>query len=535
MVTRQHDTDGNISCADRTFLNRICRVLDGVPWKSLLVLILLSLSSHISSCYAGPHAESVSSSTISVLSSEAPTDQAIRHVSIDRLTIAADGSLSAHMQEIQKTLQAIERRLAPTPPTSQPPQQPCSISVNCPADSERDLWLTGQLQNIEGKIDKLIGSRPPPVSDSEQCRFHLSTSQEVPDKFSVESTKSITDCVGLLIQRVTELDRVATEQLSAKKNTSATGDPQGRPDVKTLVVDILIQRVDELSKQANHPKETLNNSGKSIPLWAIFAGLLAGVVLFPIGTTWSITLFMKEHYETNDGNVFQDVAHLLATSPEQLSEEERHYSNLRFAVFTIFIGICGALGTIYLQKDYQDTTKSMHDILPIIGIFATIVFASFEFAIDWIETEYGYMSRAIWIREIVRPRFHVTTRKANPVSIGGATDPMKWVRYPIWTIFGLSTIFWLYLLFPHQQPLDPVEAGFHETHQHEAIFWFALIMVLISVLLFSCFLKRCGGCFKKRLVERLSGKSGCLDFYNDLKRCLIGERASRMLARLRGR
>jgi len=144
MVTGQHDTDGTSPRAGRTFLNRICGVLDRVPWKSLFVLILLSLSSYISSCYTGPHAESISSSTISVPSLEVPIDKPIRHI----VTIAADGSLSAHMQETQKTLQAIERRLASTPPTSQPPQQPCSISVKCPADSDRDLWLTGQLQDI---------------------------------------------------------------------------------------------------------------------------------------------------------------------------------------------------------------------------------------------------------------------------------------------------------------------------------------------------------------------------------------------------
>jgi hypothetical protein len=62
------------------------------------------------------------------------------------------------------------------------------------------------------------------------------------------------------------------------------------------------------------------------------------------------------------------------------------------------------------------------------------------------------------------------------------------VRCPIWAIFGLSTIFWFYLLFPHQQPLNPVKASFHETRQHEALFGFALIIVSISVWLFIRFL-----------------------------------------------
>lgn len=523
MVTGQHDTD---------------RLLSRVPWRSSFIVILLSLFSYISSCYTGPHAESISSSTISVPTPEAPTDQAIRHM----VTIAADGSLSAHIQEIQKALQAIERRLAPTPPTSQPPQQACSISVNCPADSDRDLWLTGQLQNIERKIDKFIESRPPLVPDSEQCRLHLSTAQEAPDKFIVESTKSITDCVGLLIQRVAELDRVATEQLSVKKNTSATGDPQERPDVKTLVVDNLIQRIDELSKQVKHLKETLNNSGERISPLAIFAILLSvvGIVVsFSVPTTIFITRFMREHYETNEVNIFENFAQLLARNPEQLSEEERHYSKLRFAIFTIFIAISGALVTIMLQKDYHETTKSMHDILPIIGIIVTIVFASFEFAIDWIETEYGYMSRAIWRHAILEDRAGLVgigganlqprtgSGLVSSVSIGGATDPMDWVRCPIWTIYGLAATFWFWLLI-----FQPVEL--HQYKEDKAL-WGVASIILISVWLFWRFLNRCGECFRNRLSERLRGPSDRRRFRSELIRCLLGETLSQILVRPRGR
>jgi hypothetical protein len=521
MATGQHDTDGT-SPADKTFLTRMGRVLDRVPWKSLFVLILLSLSSYISSCYTGPHAEAVSSSTISVPTPEVPTDQAIRHI----VTIAADGSLSGPMQQIQRTLQAIERRLALTPPTSQSPQQPCSISVNCPADSDRDVWLTGQLQDIQGKIGKLIELRPPPVSDSEQCRIHPSLSHEVPDKFIVESTKSITDCVGLLIQRVAELDRVATEWLSAK-NTSAIGDSQGRRDVEILVADNLIQRLDELSRQATHLKGTLTSS-KQMPLWAIFIVLAIVVFLivrFAIRTTCLITGFMVEHYETNGSNIFQDSAHLLAKSPEQLSEEERHYSKLRFAIFTIFMAISGALGTINLQKDYQDTTRSMHDILPIIGMFVTIVFASFEFAIDWIETEYGYMARAIWLSAISNTN---KEHQSDSVSIGGATDPMNWVRCPIWAIYGFAASFWLYLLYPHQHEPDPYEALF--------LFGATLIVVLILVRSFWHFLTRCGECFRNRLSERLRGTPDHEGFWGELKRRMIDETAiGFLLARLLGR
>lgn len=64
----------------------------------------------------------------------------------------------------------------------------------------------------------------------------------------MESMKSITACVDLLIQRV---DRVIPGQLSGK-DTSATGDLRERPDAKTLVADNLTQRIDELNKQVTH-------------------------------------------------------------------------------------------------------------------------------------------------------------------------------------------------------------------------------------------------------------------------------------------
>lgn len=114
MATGRDYTDGQSFLSVKTCRIRIGLLLARLPWKSSCILVLLWLASHMSSCY-GLHAESMSSSTLI----ETRTDKHIQH----SVQVTMDGSLAAHMQEISKTLQAIERRFVlPPPPIIQSPR-----------------------------------------------------------------------------------------------------------------------------------------------------------------------------------------------------------------------------------------------------------------------------------------------------------------------------------------------------------------------------------------------------------------------------
>lgn len=510
MVTGGHDKNEASPFACRTLLNRIPERHRGLP-SSLVILFLLLLASNISSCYAGPVAQSVSSSGVSVSTPETQADQKIHHF----VQLKVEEPLPAYLQEIQKALYAIQNRLAHLAP----PQQPCSVNVSCPeggVGSSLDPSLKKQLADIERKINELKGLYPAGSGIIEPCQVAPPIPQGDPHKVIIDSRKSLGDCVSWLILQVEGLELMRTEQ-PFPKDTRANEELQARRDAEIFIIDNLIQRIDELSKQAKHLKEALNKEDNH-PLRAILVSLFFAVIIiiFSSLTTKYITRFMREHYEGDGTNVFQNFAHLLAAGSEQLSEEERHYSNLRFAIFTIFIAICGALGTIYLSKDYQDTTKSMHNILPIIGILVTIVFASLEFAIDWIETEYGYMAKAIWFREVTSTRRLLgISIPSNSVSIGGATDVMDWVRCPIWAIFGLAVNFWLYLLW-HQYQQD----------QQEDLWIISGLTGLIGLLVVVCFwrfLYSCGRCFRERLSNHLRCQARAdRPFWMSLLRYLIG-------------
>lgn len=268
---------------------------------------------------------------------------------------------------------------------------------------------------------------------------------------SIEDIRNITDCVRRLIVQIGALESKNNDTASTDKT-----DPDVCPTMpsrtKAHAINELTNCVEKLLEQATQLKKTDSKTSREVRLCRLLVGCL--VVLFiSVGTCILITKFMEDHYEESPGrNSFQDVAKWLAKGAEQISEEERHYSNLRFAIFTIFMAVSGALGGIYLNKEYVASTKPIHAVLPIIGLLVTLVFASLEFAIDWIETEYAYMARAVW-RYSKGLKFALGN-KSNQLSIGGASPPLKWVRGPIWGMFALAALFWIDLPESAPAPLQ---------------------------------------------------------------------------------
>lgn len=271
----------------------------------------------------------------------------------------------------------------------------------------------------------------------------------------------MTDCVDRLIHQVVVLDRILSEQLPRRK-TSTGGDPQKRRDLKTWQADYLTQRTDELNKQATHLKETLSRQTEQFSLGKVL-GSVIGLLVLSGFTCWLITKFMHQVYEEG-GNLFQEgYGSALTSCSDQLSNEARHYSHLRFAMLTIFIAISGGLGTIDFSRDFENTTKPIRDIIPITGLLMTVIFASLEFAIDWRETEYYYMARASRRHFIIAGsvfRLPSVPHLSTSFNVRGITYSMEWVRCPIWAIFYLSAFLWLFILSGYHREEELLGIGF---------------------------------------------------------------------------
>ena len=138
---------------------------------------------------------------------------------------------------------------------------------------------------IDQKITKLRELHPHHKPGfSESCRTGSSGPEDVADKFLIESTEAITACVGLLIQQVAIVDRLVTQQLSAR-DTSANDNQPKEPDAKLRVADNLIQRISALSNQAMLLKEALTKTKpkkqEHLP-WNEAAGIAIIVLFFSL-------------------------------------------------------------------------------------------------------------------------------------------------------------------------------------------------------------------------------------------------------------
>ena len=360
---------------------------------------------------------------------------------------------------------------------------------------------------------------PPKPSDIERCRSSLEELKNNNDNERTDSTQniqSITYCVQFLIASVNATAKKIQEvQLPANTPFRAYNGETAKQD---NAINGLTDSVENLLKSTKQLSKDLRCQMLIVCVVVLFCSFV---------TSSLITHFMKEHYEPLDDkeqsesslsptmngilsylkkcvnnaflnrprtNVFSEdrVARLLVNAAEQISQEERHYSNLRFALFTLFMAVSGVLGALYLNKDYVAATQSIHTKLPIIGLLLTIVFASLEFAIDWIETEYSYMGRAVWKYwqdEIKQGGGEVNTKKLldnpNSLSIGGVSPPISWVRGPIWGIFFLAALLWI---------------TFAESTQVSSLAWF---LSIIATIVFWFFLFLGGNLCAKRTRSRI--------------------------------
>lgn len=185
----------------------------------------------------------------------------------------------------------------------------------------------------------------------------------------------------------------------------------------------LIQRVDTLEKNA-HKNESEKNSVKRWMTLLGFAGV--GILL-----GWLVNRKMGKDFTPNP--YLADEADL-ANCGVEITDGYKHYSTLRFAVFTLFVAMSGALGTLHFGKDYQYLTKELHPLIPALGIFLSMGFALMEFVVDLNQTEYFYMARAAWMHN----KRIALGRRERKVS-----DWNQIVRYPIWTIFGIVAGVWV--------------------------------------------------------------------------------------------
>lgn len=435
-----------------------CSLKDWVFWIVLIPLLILGAFTGHNICERWDARECsdqfIVSSTVSVTDPDKLADPEYHLV-----RLADIGQVSDPGGEILKKLHSSDAKLHSRflhTPISQPPEQPCSNMVKCTGDTNLDPWLKNKLEEINKKIDSLK-SKDPLIEQGniEWCIFQPID----PHEDLIEAIQKVTTCVSRLITRVDVLER-AIKEVPSKSDSIHNACPRKMPDpkeqAKEQAINDLAKCIDELLKHSRQLKETNGKTSSEDLLLLLFVGV--GLVLgHSVATCLIIKKFMNDHYECHAGdgtnqisydcrpepkNIFNGISRLLANGAKQISEEERHYSNLRFALFTIFMATSGALGALHLNKEYVESTQLIHQKLPIIGMLLTLVFASLEFAIDWIETEYSYMGKAVWR---YWSQHEGWLKNHDSVSIGGASPPMEWVRGPIWGIFVLAALLWIYL------------------------------------------------------------------------------------------
>lgn len=198
-------------------------------------------------------------------------------------------------------------------------------------------------------------------------------------------------------------------------------------------VQELRKRIDTLEKKDGDGKK-----GTIGDLVVIFLALL--------GCIWGWILACLKHWFFGSKADYGNDAARLAASKEEISEGYRHYSNLRFAMFTLFVAINGALGVLEFGKEYVDGSKVVHPSIPIVGVLVTLAFACMEFVIDKNQTEYFNMARAIW-----KWGGRASAGTKGSIALGARTrEVSKWnclVRIPIWGIFGIVLGLWLHVIF----------------------------------------------------------------------------------------
>jgi hypothetical protein len=79
--------------------------------------------------------------------------------------------------------------------------------------------------------------------------------------------------------------------------------------------------------------------------------------------------------ENNNINDNEIVAHVY----KECTQFVRHYSNLRFVILTVFLTINSAFFITYTK--YQADGFNLQQDIAILGIFVTVIFAVFEFAV----------------------------------------------------------------------------------------------------------------------------------------------------------
>lgn len=318
------------------------------------------------------------------------------------------GSLSSRLEDMKKVLkESKEELLHMSRHASSGQIPPCPNRTTCADGSGLESRLKAQLSRLEGQIDRLVAACEPfTQSEDEDCEVALAS-----HSYRLEAlTNSVAD---------------------------------------------LSKRVLVLEKKFSNENQTTTRGGCWLVWWAavILVVLMAGCFAGD-----RVSRFMKKRFEmpsaTTDApsvqrpsNIYAADAHRLIYCSKEITETYRHYSNLRFALFTLFLAISGAMGSLYFHKDYLETTLSIRPFLPVIGVIVTAVFAVLEFAVDLIQTEYSYMAKAAWdYQESFIGPPAMSHHKVSPL---GATATMSkdWIRMPIATIFVLAFGFWVVLFF----------------------------------------------------------------------------------------
>lgn len=254
---------------------------------------------------------------------------------------------------------------------------------------------------------------------------------------------SVAKCPGIESDGLTRDVRVIGLEEQISRVIGAIDSMRGRgreccgSDVKDLreAQKELSDTTQGLAKRVETLEKTIKDSEVSKNKWLIalvvFFFTLAGAMIGGLG----ISAYMNRIFSQSNNPFPGDDVEVLKGRSNEIVEGYRHYSNLRFAVFTLFVAMSGALGALNFGKDYQEMTKDLHPVLPLGGILLTIAFAIMEFVIDLNQTEYYYMARALR---------NSPTREAIALGVRHPTVS-HWnqkVRFPIWGILGLVIGVW---------------------------------------------------------------------------------------------